>query len=175
MKCFTVSQLADWAVVISLYFCFTDVRDPGVQDQRDPPDEAHVMPGAAVSGRASRGGEGDRTQEPLERYPGWIRNRRSHRCLSGNKEKREEMGGLWVRESGGRGGDKWDFTWLGSTPWIYEALKSASAQLLRFRLMMKMRCFTLVLNRLSKYLFYVLLDWCYTCIPQIMDFIAVAG
>ena len=42
-----------------MYICAPDVRDPGVPDQRDPSDKAYPVPGAAVSGRAGGGDEGD--------------------------------------------------------------------------------------------------------------------
>lgn len=76
-----------------VFFCPSDVRDPGVPDKRHPSDQAHPVPGAAVSGRAGRGGEGDRTQKPLERCPGRVCHWRGHRCLSGEKETLEKQDG----------------------------------------------------------------------------------
>lgn len=45
----------NWAHFV-FFFCLPDVRDSGVSDQRDPSDEAHLVPGASVSGSACGGG-----------------------------------------------------------------------------------------------------------------------
>lgn len=67
-----------------------DVRYPDVPGQGDPSDEAHPVPGAALSGRAGGSDQGDRAQEPLERRPGWLHHRRRHRCLPGERERERE-------------------------------------------------------------------------------------
>lgn len=74
--------------------CYTDVCDVDVSDQRNPSDEAHPVPGAAVSGGAGRCGESDGAQEPLERRPGWFCHRRRHRCIPGEGEQKER----WCKE-----------------------------------------------------------------------------
>lgn len=85
-------------LLLQFCFCFPDVCDPGVSDQRHPSDQAHLVPGAPVSSSAGGGGEGHRAQKPLEWCPGWVCYGRGYRCLLGEGNR-----GLNIRAHKRRG------------------------------------------------------------------------